>query len=222
MAGWQYVRLEEKDFLARTAKKELAFGQHWLKRNFNPWNVMSSDCLVRAVSAAIMMKYVDVCRHLGVRVLDGVGQDERVTLSDFLKTDLAQYFDKAVGIRRDDCTLDQFCEFAWAESPGQVFVAFVKYRSANEGASSRKADHAVYVCSDFDRPYFIDNSDSGNSYVYAAIQVRKQVPRRSSERLTVEGFRKIQALDGLKRQKVVDILDYVSRKFEGLAEKDCA
>lgn len=74
MNGRRYARLEEKDFLARIAKKDLAFGQHWLKRNFNSWNVMSSDCLVRAVSAALTMKYVGVCRHLGVCVLDGIGQ----------------------------------------------------------------------------------------------------------------------------------------------------
>lgn len=80
----------------------------------------------------------------------------------------------------------------------------------------------MYVCSDFDRSYFIDNSDSRCSYVYAALQVRKQVHRRSPKRLTVDGFRKIQALDGAKRQKAVDMLDYVSRKFKDLAERERA
>lgn len=65
--------------------------------NANPWNKYIPDCAVRAVSLAINMPYVDVCRKMGVSFKTGHGLIRNTGLYlEMVKSAFDEYFDIVV------------------------------------------------------------------------------------------------------------------------------
>lgn len=145
-------------------------GEHFYEKNFNPFALIDIDCSIRAVPAAIMMKYVDVCRHLGMGFKDGMAQGvETMDLSRLQASSLAKYFEKMKFInangwrysKSDAAGLDvmpaadvrvnvnDFCEAAGKVCPNEIFIVFC---ANNDGSyvddiaySQSDAGHVVAV-----------------------------------------------------------------------------
>lgn len=66
----------------------------WIYANFNPWSTRLNDCPIRAVSAAIGLKYQEVCKRFGYSWKNGYGliRDTGATL-DEIKSKFNEYFD---------------------------------------------------------------------------------------------------------------------------------
>ena len=64
-------------------------------RNMNPWGAKTSDCCVRAVAAALYMRYEAVCRLFRRKCVPGKGLSGREGISlDDVKKRLGPFFDR--------------------------------------------------------------------------------------------------------------------------------
>ena len=153
----------------------------WYDANFNPYgNPYVGDCVVRAVSCALMMKYRSVCRKLGIGLKVGFGAKTEglsvMTLSEAFREYLRPVEGEPSG------TVEDFLK-SCGKASGQPYGIYVLCLP----------DHAVCACAVSEsQKHFVDTWDSGKQPVQFALKVLKQVPKGSADRLTLPEFRRIQ------------------------------
>lgn len=66
----------------------------WICFSFNPWKKLRPDCAIRAISAATLLDYREVCKQLGVAYKNGMGliRDSGIDL-EMIKSKFSDYFD---------------------------------------------------------------------------------------------------------------------------------
>ena len=129
---------------------------HFHKRNMNPWNKDIEDCAIRAVSAALWMKYETVCQIFGKECVPGIGLrgTEGINLK-IIKHVLKNFFSRDVR-QVTKMTIGQFCE----EHSGQG-----RFLIASSG-------HMVYADLTPGRNWFMDTFDSSRLPVRSYMQVK--------------------------------------------------
>lgn len=207
--------------------KRKTAGEHFYMKNFNPWAVSKGDCAIRALSAALAMKYVDVCRNLNVRFKNGVGmmKDGVQTLITVPKSPLARYFDsprllRANGMRPAPGELrgmqrmpksevrvnvNDFCEAAAKARPDEIFVVLCMGNpssySPDISGGNENEGHVVAVFAERNHPYFVDTWDCGDMLVYAYMRVKRQVAKNSPERINIREFELTQREAEIERER---------------------
>ena len=182
------------------------------KRNMNPWGVNADDCAIRAVSAALWMKYEAVCRLFGKKCVPGKGLEgnEGIGLG-LIKLKLGKFFDRvedsfdllwknrpeefkdfefdpAFDVDPDlGLTLGEFCE-AYADQ-GRFLVSLVPTARPGETVSAerRKNGHIVYADLTPGRNWFMDTWDSSDMTVKAYMRVKGILSRNDPRSLSYRG-----------------------------------
>jgi len=201
---------------------------YWYDANFNPFGENIGDCMIRAVSAAIMMRYECVCGRLGYRFKDGRGLERQTgaNLHRIMASSLKRYFepaDRDALMIHPGMTLRSFIDVASSTVPAKgsgqgLYVVFAADPKSGTG-------HAIYVCAgqNGDR-FFIDTFDSADYVVGSALKVKHQVGKNNPERLKYGQFRAIQELYRDKKAVGPDMFEmFLNRMFapkSGEAEYD--
>lgn len=174
--------------------------------SFNPWKKNIGDCAIRAVVAAIGMKYELVCKEFGVSWKRGYGliRDTGIDLEDIKQTfdeyfdvvedfneelpqDLmddpafaqARFMNAALGIE-DNCsgiTLAEFLDLYRGQ--GTFLVGLVSNPDAKSAACKRpNAGHIVCAkCLRGKDGYAFDTWDSSELLVDSFMRVKKKIPK---------------------------------------------
>ena len=170
--------------------------RYWKKRNMNPWGRNIDDCAIRAVSAALWMKYQAVCEIFGKRCVPGVGLEgsEGIGLG-LIKLKLGRFFDRVEDSfdllwknRPEEfedmefdpafdadpdlgLTLQEFC--AAYENQGRFLISLVPTQEVGEiTPERRKNGHIVYADLSPGRNWFMDTFDSSGMTVKAYMRVK--------------------------------------------------
>ena len=166
--------------------------RHFKRRNMNPWGKKLQDCAIRAVSAALMMKYPAVCKIFGRECEPGTGLAGREGIDlELVKKRLGPFFDRVedandlefetrppefADMEYDPAfdespdlglSLDEFCD-AYAGT-GRYLIAVVP-ATVWDGRNS--CGHVVYADLRPGRGFFYDTWDCGNRTVLAYMRVR--------------------------------------------------
>lgn len=165
---------------------------HFHKRNMNPWGRDINDCAIRAVSAALWMKYDAVCRMFGKKCVPGRGLsgEEGIDLKH-IKHRLDGFFDRIedasdlswdkrpeefkdmkfdpkIDTRPDlGLTLGEFCELY--ANTGRFLVAVAR--------------HIVYADLTPGRNWFMDTWNSSEMPVRAYMRVKGILSRKDPRSL---------------------------------------
>lgn len=176
--------------------------------NFNPWDKHLNDCPIRAVSAAIGLKYQEVCKRFGYSWKNGYGliRDTGAPLSE-IKSKFNEYFDivedffenyyfvpdemKGTDAEQElnDFDNDQgigaasgitLNEFVdMFQNQGTFLVSLIGNPKAKKEAC-RDGGHIVCVkCNKNNKQGFIDFWDSGEMLVDAYMRIKKKEPSDS-------------------------------------------
>jgi hypothetical protein len=157
--------------------------------NANPWKKNLPDCAVRAVSLAINMPYVDVCRRLGVSFKRGHGliRDSGVYLQK-IKDAFDDYFDIVVDFYETlppedipDVEYDTAALFA-DDDVGNTEQTLVQWMLLNRGSglfivglhSPETGGGAHLVCASTNSLKFFDTWDCSDWRVDAWLRVKKR------------------------------------------------
>jgi len=167
-------------FAIPVQKSDLESG-FWYDANFNPYgNPYVGDCVIRAVSCALMMKYKSVCKKLRIGLKVGFGAKVEGLSIMTLCEPFYEYLTPIEGKRSG--TVEDFLK-SCGKASGQPYGIYVLC----------PPDHAVCACAVSEsQKYFVDTWDSGKQPVQFALKVLKQVPKGSADRLTLPEFRRIQ------------------------------
>lgn len=196
--------------------------------NMNPWGSRIGDCAIRAICAAIGMRYELVCKELGVSWKRGKGliRDTGIDLNKIKETfdpwfDIvedyteelppemmedpafaqAKFLDAAMGLEEEytGITLAEFLELYRGQ--GTFLVGLVGNPHAkNENA--RKGGHIVCArCWKGKEPYAIDEWNSAEMLVDSFMRVKKTVPRDDPRHWVYDYENKCFAGYGLERKK---------------------
>lgn len=159
----------------------------FVQKNMNPWGSDIGDCAIRAVSAALGMKYEAVCRFFGKKCRPGTGLVgvEGIGL-EHIKRSLDPFFDRiedAKDTRWENrpeefkdmefdpafdgnpdlgLTLDEFCE-AYKDT-GRFLVAL--------RVPGKRLGHIVYADLREGKNHFYDTWDCGEMVVRAYMRVK--------------------------------------------------
>ena len=172
--------------------------------NMNPWKKRIPDCSIRAICAAIGMRYELVCKELGVSWKKGYGliRDTGIDLELIKKTfdeyfdhvedyseelppemmedpafAQAKFLDAAYGIEDDSSgiTLAEFLELY--RDQGTFLVGLVGNPEA-ENPNARKGGHIVCArCWNGKEPYAIDSWPSQEMLCDSFMRVKKTIPK---------------------------------------------
>lgn len=166
--------------------------RHFKFKNLNPWGKKIEDCAVRAVSAALAMKYPAVCELFRKKCVPGTGMAgvEGIDLG-LVKKRLGPFFDRvedANDLEFDarppefadmeydpefdespdlGFSLDEFCD-AYAGT-GRYMVAVVP---ATVWKGRNLYGHVVYADLRPGKGFFFDTWDCGNRTVLAYMKVK--------------------------------------------------
>lgn len=173
--------------------------------NFNPWKSHVGDCAIRAVCAAIGMRYELVCKKFGVSWKRGQGliRDTGIDLelikktfdeyfdvvedySEELPPELmekpafaqAKFMDAALGIEDDstEITLAEFLEVYAGQ--GTFLVGLVPNPNAKNPACKRDGGHIVCAkCFKGKEGFAIDTFDSSEMLVDSFMRIAKTIPK---------------------------------------------
>lgn len=179
--------------------------------NLNPWGMKIGDCAVRAVSAALWMKYPAVCEFFGKKCVRGYGLAGRegIGLQD-IKDSLGKFFDRIEDANEIDwsarprefddlrfdpafdmspdlgLTLDEFCDVY--AGTGRYLVALVHNVSPSEMSPERNRDgHIVYADLRPGKGFFLDTWNSGIMVVQAYMRIRAILDRKDPRSLYASG-----------------------------------
>lgn len=173
------------DFQTVPVQKSDFESKYWYSANFNPYgNPYDGDCMVRAVSAALMMKYKAVCKKLGLGLKIGFGARTDGVSAAKVADAFTGYLEFADTSRYGTVSVEKFIDRCGKtpDLPYGIYVALVP-------------DHAVYICAvSPSKKYFIDTWDSGNRPVSGVFRVLKQVRSGETDHLTLPEFRRTQEI----------------------------
>lgn len=181
------------------------------RRNMNPWGSDIDDCAIRAVSAALWMKYDAVCRLFGKECVPGKGLAGSEGISLWLiKQKLGKFFDRiedSFDLRWQDrpeefkdlefdpafdsdpdlgLTLGEFCE-AYSDQ-GRFLLALVPtQKTGHVTPERRKNGHIVYADLTPGRNWFMDTLDSSFMTVSAYMRVKGILSRKDPRSLLYKG-----------------------------------
>lgn len=172
--------------------------------SYNPWGAKIGDCAIRAICAAIGLRYELVCKELGVSWKRGKGliRDTGIDL-ELIKSKFDEYFDKvedyaeelppellddpaftraqvldaALGVDEETAgiTLAEFLELYRGQ--GTFLVGLVGNPDA-ENPNARKGGHIVCAkCFKGKQPFAIDSWRSEEMIVDAFMRVKKTIPK---------------------------------------------
>lgn len=196
--------------------------------NLNPWKKNIGDCSIRAICAAIGMRYELVCKELGVSWKKGHGlvRDTGIDLElikkkfdpwfdivesyyDELPPELAddpaftraQMIDLALGVDEDTAgvTLAEFLDLYRGQG---TFLVGLEGNPDAKNPNARKGGHIVCArCWRGQEPYAIDSWRSEEMKVDAFMRVKKTVPRDDPRHWVYDYENKCFAGYGLERKK---------------------
>lgn len=176
----------------------MAESPYFKRLNFNPAGKTIPDCAIRAVTAALAMRYSAVCRAFGKEFRPGYGLvgNEGVDLNE-VKRKFDRFFD-VVEDARETCwemrpdefddmkfdpvvdqdedfgyTLQEFCELY--EGQGRFLVALTTEHRTRYLAGET-AGHIVFCDLRPGKGYFVDTWDSSWMRVQAFMRVEKPWP----------------------------------------------
>lgn len=173
--------------------------------NFNPFKARTGDCAIRAICAAIGMRYELVCKELGVSWKRGKGliRDTGIDLerikevfdeyfdvvedySEELPPEMmenpafaqAKFMDAALGIEDNSAgiTLAEFLELYAGQ--GKFLVGLVPNPNAKNLACKRDGGHIVCAkCFRGKEGFAIDSWNSSEMLVDSFMRIRKSIPK---------------------------------------------
>lgn len=174
--------------------------------NFNPWKAKIGDCSIRAVCAAIGMRYELVCKEFGVSWKKGQGliRDTGIDLQDIKDTfdpyfdivedyseelppelmddpafSQAKFMNAALGIDDESAgiTLAEFLDLYAGQ--GTFLVGLVSNPNASSAACRREgAGHIVCAkCFKGKQGFAIDSWNSSEMLVDSFMRIKKTIPK---------------------------------------------
>lgn len=196
--------------------------------SFNPWKARVGDCAIRAICAAIGLRYELVCKELGVSWKRGKGliRDTGIDL-ELIKSKFDEYFDKvedyaeelppellddpaftraqvldaALGVDEETAgiTLAEFLELYRGQG---TFLVGLEGNPDAKNPNARKGGHIVCAkCFKGKQPFAIDSWSSEEMTVDSFMRVKKTIPKDDPRHWVWDAEHKCFAGYGLEKSK---------------------